>query len=570
MLLIRTLYTVFICFSVITCYSQKNMKIVYHGIGYQHIKKHLKSDFEDSLSLKAYLEGFTELAYKKGYLMTSVDSVKTDTIDSITNVYFYIGEIFNTVNLKIESDIESQFIKKHAHINDKITTQLPFRPREIVNLMNSIQAAYEQNGFPFSKVKLSTIDLLNNSLSATIEIDRGPSIVWSPIQIKGDSSISAQYISNLLGIKPGDPFDQNLLIAITPKIAQIPFIEELKPSEILFTKEGAELFLYLKSVPTSAINGVIGFQPSSDGSEMTVTGDLNLKLLNVLNRGELLDLRWQSIRDQTQSLNSVFNYPFLFKSPFGIDMKFDLYKRDSTFLEINFTVGIQYFLSQGKYIKGYYEKLGSTILSGGLNNPNYSNLGDITNNMYGLAFSSMQIDYLPNPSRGLIIYMESSAGNRVHRLKDNSQTTKSLSFKGEVKLDGYIPLYKRNVLHLANYTEFYSVDGVFQNELIRFGGLNSQRGFNEDELTASTKSTTTVEYRFLLDKNSHVFAFGDITWYENNSLNYIQDTPFGFGVGFSFSTNFGVFSISYALGKQFNNPILFSDGKIHFGYIAYF
>jgi hypothetical protein len=32
----------------------------------------------------------------------------------------------------------------------------------------------------------------------------------------------------------------------------------------------------------------------------------------------------------------------------------------------------------------------------------------------------------------------------------------------------------------------------------------------------------------------------------------------------------GVFSISYALGRQFDAPVQFNSSKVHFGYIAYF
>jgi len=106
--------------------------------------------------------------------------------------------------------------------------------------------------------------------------------------------------------------------------------------------------------------------------------------------------------------------------------------------------------------------------------------------------------------------------------------------------------------------------------LFRYGGLNNQRGFNEDEFFASVHTSSTIEYRFLLDKNSHLLAFFDYSWYEKATSNYITDDPFGFGVGFSFSTNLGLFSINYALGQQLTNPIRFSEGKVHFGYITYF
>lgn len=46
--------------------------------------------------------------------------------------------------------------------------------------------------------------------------------------------------------------------------------------------------------------------------------------------------------------------------------------------------------------------------------------------------------------------------------------------------------------------------------------------------------------------------------------------PVGFGAGITFETRLGIFSFNYALGKQFNNPILFKEGKVHFGIVNYF
>jgi hemolysin activation/secretion protein len=139
-----------------------------------------------------------------------------------------------------------------------------------------------------------------------------------------------------------------------------------------------------------------------------------------------------------------------------------------------------------------------------------------------------------------------------------------------MQFDWFIPLTRRNVIRIANKTDFYYATQIFQNEVFRFGGQNSLRGFNEEELYATVRSVLSVEYRFLLDRNSHVFAFFDQGFYENSATSYYNDHPYGFGLGFSFGTNLGIFSISYALGKQFDNPILMRNGKIHFGYIAYF
>jgi hypothetical protein len=53
----------------------------------------------------------------------------------------------------------------------------------------------------------------------------------------------------------------------------------------------------------------------------------------------------------------------------------------------------------------------------------------------------------------------------------------------------------------------------------------------------------------------------------NNCSHYF---PFGFGAGIAFTTKAGLFYLSYALGKQLDNPISFKTGKIHFGLAVQF
>jgi outer membrane translocation and assembly module TamA len=80
-----------------------------------------------------------------------------------------------------------------------------------------------------------------------------------------------------------------------------------------------------------------------------------------------------------------------------------------------------------------------------------------------------------------------------------------------------------------------------------------------------------VEYRYLFEQNSYLFAFWNGAYYESRtSTAFIHDTPYGFGAGVSFETKAGIFSLSYALGKQFSNPINFKSAKIHFGIVSYF
>ncbi|MCR9172037.1 MAG: hypothetical protein NXI10_06070 [bacterium] len=548
-------------------FGQKDYQVDWQGTPLVGFIKHPETKFKDSLQADKYVTGVRQEAINDGYLLASIDSVRYTTKSA--TVYFYLGARYESAQLKLPAK-EVNFVRRNARLSEKLLAEVSITPRELGNNLQRIHNAYLDNGYPLSSVQLDSVEINGTSIRALIKIDRGPLVTWNEVHIKGDTAVSQKYLTSLIGISVGDVYSRKRLRQISGAISQVPFIKEMRKHEILFTKKGAELFVYVESVAISSFNGVVGLQPDPITDRLQITGDLNLRLMNVLKRGELLNIRWQSIRDQTQSLTSRLNYPFLFGTSFGIDGKFDLYKRDTSFLELNGNIGVQYFLNRGNYIKAYYQTLTSSVLNGGANNPTFSNLGNTQSNNYGLAFSSNRVDYVPNPSRGFRLDVESSIGSRTSQRNDSAQVIRSTTYRGKLDIEWYIPLYKRHVLRLANTSEFYIADEIFQNEVFRFGGLTAQRGFNEDELLATTRTSFVAEYRFLLDKNSHVFAFFDQTWYENVSGDYFNDTPYGFGLGFSFRTNLGVFSISYALGSQFDAPIQFNSSKVHFGYIAYF
>ena len=544
-------------------FGQKKHTLNFTNLDYKIIKKNIPEKFEDSTTLITYLKSIQNTAIKKGYLLASFDSINYQNKTFTTR--FSIGQKFGKAHLTIAK--ENLWILKESDLNEKFIKNVDFTPLQISSILKTISKTLENNGYPFASVFLSNPKVQGVELKAEISIINKEYYEWKKIHLKGDNSISDKYISNLIGIKLNTSFNQSDFKKISKRLKQANFITEIKPAEILFTKEGVELFLYLKSNPISSVNGVIGFQPNTITNRVNLTGDLSLKLVNVIKRGELIDLNWKSIQDQTQSLQTKLNYPFLFNTNFGIDGTFNLYKLDSSFLELKSSIGVQYFMKGGNYIKMFYQNISSNIIS---QNTVTNSMGNVNTNNYGLAISKRQFDYLPNPRNGFSIQTEVSIGSRKSNENDTSSTTISTTYRSDFFIEWIKPIHKRHILYLSNRSNFYYAPTIFQNEVERFGGQTSQRGFNEQELFSTAKTTTRIEYRYLVDKNSRAFLFFDQTWYENNSVNYYKDTPFGFGAGFSFGTNIGVFSLSYALGKQFDNPILLRDGKIHFGYTSFF
>lgn len=524
--------------------------------------------FKDSSSLIHYLKEIRWKALKKGYLLASCDSIQWT--NKKCKIHFYEGPKFGNIHLTQEYKGKQEG-NVRTIIHSREINNIPFRPNEFQRLLESIENTYLDRGYPFCKTSLTDLHWTDkNELHGKLVIDSGESFRMKEIIIKGDSSISEVFISSLLNIQSGDLFDESKLQAIPEKISQIPFLKEIKPHELLFTEKGCELYLYLTSNPVSSANGTIGLQPNPVTNRVGLAGELNLKLLNILKRGEQLNLNWRSIQDQTQSMQLKLNYPFLFKSPFGIDAQLQLYKKDSSFLEVKSTFGIQYFLRSGTYLKAFYQQYSNNLLSGSTNNGYSQYLSNVNSSSYGLSLSKRSLDYIPNPSKGYVFQMEVAIGTRKSKNSDSSLIDRSTTGRFSFQTEWFMPVAKRHVVRFASYNEFYYAPTVYQNELYRFGGQMTLRGFNEDELFASSRSVTTIEYRYLLDRNSAVFIFYDQGYYENRAVSYVRDYPYGFGGGLSFGTNLGIFSLSYALGSQQSNPILLKNGKIHFGYVAYF
>ena len=83
--------------------------------------------------------------------------------------------------------------------------------------------------------------------------------------------------------------------------------------------------------------------------------------------------------------------------------------------------------------------------------------------------------------------------------------------------------------------------------------------------------TRIIEIKYLFEQNSSFYAFWNGAYYYKNVVqNVTEDFPWGFGIGLDFDTRAGIFSLSYALGKQFDNSFEIQAAKIHFGYISRF
>ena len=537
-----------------------------------------KKIFYNKSEREKELQNILFTCYDNSFLTATFDSIIVDSSSLIA--YLNFGEKYKWAYLKNGNVDEG--VLSEIGFREKLYANKPIYFKDLKHIQEKLITYYENNGYPFASVKLDSIKISEETIAAKLVLSKNSIIKIDSILIKGSAKIAPVYIYNYLGIKPGSLYNEALLKKVNTRTRELPFLNPTKPASVLFYNNYNKLILNLDKKNASQFDGVLGVLPDSKTSKIVFTGDVHLKLQNGLEHGELIDLNWRRLQTQTQDLKVRLVYPFVLKSPFGVDYNFKLYKKDTTFLDVNQNIGVQYLLIGGNYFKLFYNNKTSSLLS----NKGFENLttlppnSDVRSNMYGIGVKFEKLDYRLNPRKGFYILMNASAG--IKSIKKNSKLNpivynkiklNTTQYNSDFEGGFYLPIQDRSAIKFGVQASYLLGESVFQNELFRIGGLKTLRGFDEESIYASKYSILTLEYRFILEQNSYLYVFGDGAYYENNnvkSASLVHDTPYGFGAGISFETKAGIFSINYALGKQFDNPIQFRSGKIHFGIVNYF
>ena len=105
-------------------------------------------------------------------------------------------------------------------------------------------------------------------------------------------------------------------------------------------------------------------------------------------------------------------------------------------------------------------------------------------------------------------------------------------------------------------------DNFLENELTRFGGINSIRGFQENSIPASIYALANIEYRFQLSRSIYIHSITDIAYFENEIINQ-KERLFGFGFGFGALTRSGLLKFNYANGKSEDQKFKLENSIIH-------
>jgi outer membrane protein assembly factor BamA len=553
----------------------------------------LQTTFPSRFSCIEYINKLPGYLQSKGYVTASLDSVQYDS--SFARIVLYAGESYKWAQLDAkEVDIA---LLDAVGWREKIFASKPIDFTEVRLWQEKMLNYLENHGHPFARVYLDSLELDNEKVSALLKVDIGPLYKVDSIRVYGDAKISNDYLQRYLDISNGSTYNKEKLLSISKKIRELSWVEETKPADLTRLGTGSVVNMYLKQKRSSQVNVLVGFLPNNDqlsSKKLLITGEANINLKNALGNGETIGLNWQQIQVKSPRLNIVYQHPYIFNSAFGLDFSFDMFKKDSTYLNVNFQFGAQYMLNTNQAGKLFIQRF-QTIVNGVnksflLQNRRLPDEADVSSFLVGVDYEFNNTNYRLNPRKGNEFRIVTSVGtkkikknNEILELKDPNDPSfdfeklydtaklKTYQFRIRAAAAKYFPLGKQSAVKTALNAGIFQSGNVFRNELFQVGGYKLLRGFDEESQYLSQFAIATVEYHYLVGQNSYFYVLADGGWGRNSSQNNkVNYTYFGTGLGLAFETKAGIFNLAWAVGKRNDTEFNLRQSKIHFGFVNYF
>ncbi|MBD2769300.1 BamA/TamA family outer membrane protein [Hymenobacter sp. BT664] len=539
----------------------------------------LKAIVPDSLSALRAVRELVLALQGDAYLTASADAMRW-TRDTM-RVQLYVGQPFRWAYLR-NANLGDGLLTR-AGYREKLFRHRPFLPEDWARLQERILVEAENQGFPFATVGLDSIQLRDHDIAGRVVLKRGRAVVFDSLQVVGTSKTKKRFLIKYLQIFPNQPFSQQRVAAAAQLLRQLPYVKLRAEPEVRFARGRARVYLLLDERPSNQFDAIVGILPNADANQRGVqfTGDVTINIRNIKGGGKQLGVQWRKNDALSQLLDAQYVHPNFFGTPLEVAATFNLYKQTDAFLTLRPRLQVTYPTSRAGRISFFAEQRGSFLLDTLLKRRTQlpENI-DSQYNSYGLGYAWNSLDDLFFPHRGYLISGQGGVGTKTISKNPavkpelyDGVLLRSTQYSFGLRAERYFPVKRAGVLLLRLRGEGLLSPRLFTNDLFRLGGLNSLRGFSENQFYSSSYAVATAEFRQFISADSYVFLFADQA-YTRRDLGTGQDgqvdQPTGLGAGLSFRTAAGLFQFVYSLGRTTQQAFELRSSKIHFGLTSRF
>jgi hypothetical protein len=468
-------------------------------------------------------------------------------------IHIYIGE-----NNALEDLILTEGEK------DSIT--IPYQDTEA--FLNNTLQKLEQKGFALASLRLTNIQKKNQTLFADLVFESEKQRKLNSIIIQYPDNNKTHFpkghLTQINRKYKNKIFNQNSIQQIHDDFEKFGFVSQIKPPEILFTKDTTKAYVYLEKRKSNTFDGFVGFS-NNENKKIALNGYLDITLENTLRAGEQFSLYWKSDGNKQKTFKTSLELPYIFQSPIGLKAQIHIFKQDSTYQNTKTAIDLGYFINYNSRMYLGYQSTESSDIQ----NTNSAQLSDFKN-----SFVTSNFEYSKNDISNFMFPKKSTLSLMTGFGKRNSsnqiETTENINqFFINFQAMHNFYLNKKNSINIKTQNYYLQSDSYIINELFRFGGINSIRGYEENSLQAHFVTIILTEYRYIISPNLYIHSIIDYGSYQDKTnldkTNKKTDL-IGAGLGLGLQTKSGLLKLSLANGSTKNQKTLFYNTILNICY----
>ena len=452
---------------------------------------------------------------------------------------------------------------------DKLMKLMTVKTGEVLNSktvaanLRAIEESYKAEGYILAKtgdVNFSPDGIL------TVRINEG---IVEDIVVKGNTKSKAYVITREMRTKIGQPFNAKDARVSMQKLYNLAYFEDVNLKLLPGKQPGGtvlEVSVVEQKTGTFSIGG--GYSASDGLIGIITVGDKNFR-----GRGDDVSVHWEFGGKASTAGNYSINFrrPWLDRKQTSFAFSFynmineytdynsqgdELSTYDRRYRGFDFTFGrpvndkISHFIT----FKNRWDEYNGWV--SGVNYETDSKYGpQYIKDNFGLTRSIIisrvldTRDSNTNPSEGARYSLSGEFAGLGGDFSFNKYTTEGRR---------YWKVGKSQVVALRA-TYGYGTGHIPEMQKYMAGGIDTLRGYRDDQFKGNRLFTTAAEYRFPVAKRVMAALFTDIgnAW-ESDNLDFIKDLKVGYGMGIRVVTPFGPIRIDYGIGDQ--------GGRTHFSF----
>ncbi len=501
--------------------------------------------FHNIEELAAPLEKLYHALALEGYPLARLDSVvyRSELPGNVLDLFISTAE---PVKLRVGtvggSGVDRRTVSSRGRLNEY----------EIRSIVDAILGEQADAGFPFARVTVVPDSLLAGSESIRTDldfrVDRGSYIRLRRIKFPG--AVTESRLLRLESrLRSREAFSRTKLERAVKRLERLPFVDFVGTPR--FEPAGSGLVNLLIPVKERRVNRLSGVLSTAPGLGEP-TGEVRIHFGNILGTGRKLNFEWLGLDPDRKGILVSYREPWIFSHPWHAVLELEHWTEDTLTTATRYKFGLE------------WEPSDRLIFSGSATSERIGGGGDIQGSDTVLrsiwiegGISYDRLDYRWNPVQGYRMEISSAAGWR----RGGSVDSRGIDLKRETAaLSAAQPLIGRAVLFERFAVRDVSGAGIVSEDLVRFGGIGSVRGYAESAIPARGAGWGTVELRWRPDRDEYVGLFGDVgcVYREDTRFKPVRRTPVSFGVTAIMRTKAGKLGLDMALadGEPLRNARL--------------